>query len=192
MFTGIVRSVALLTNIAKQGGGRLIEVKANYDYDWQLGASVALNGICLTVTNIKDGLLSFELSEETLSLTTAAAWQAGNKLNLEPSLRVGDALDGHWVTGHIDGKATITTRESDDDASGTRFRLKTSTELMKYIAPKGSVSLDGVSLTVNKVEGQEFEICIIPWTKDNTNFKELKPGDELNLEADIIARYVLK
>jgi riboflavin synthase len=159
-----------------------------------VGASIACSGICLTVTNTGEhgGRTTFsaDAAAETLAVSTAAHWQAGTRLNLERSLKIGDELGGHLVTGHVDGLARIVAREDLPDMA--RLALRAPPSLSRFIAPKGSVALDGVSLTVNAVEGDTFSSLIIPHTLHVTTLGAAKQGDALNLEVDLMARYAAR
>ena len=158
-----------------------------------LGASISCSGICLTVVDVKSAsrtVFAVDAAAETLRLTTAGQWRAGTKLNLERSLKVGDELGGHIVSGHVDGLADVVAREDMKDQA--RFVLRAPKPLSRFIAPKGSVTLDGVSLTVNDVSGDEFSVHIIPHTLAVTTFGAVKTGDKLNLEIDVMARYAAR
>ncbi len=204
MFTGIVKSIGKIASINASGSGKQISIATAYEHPWQLGNSVAVNGICLTICDIKqngdehpsdnaeNNLLTFELSEETLAKTTAADWTSGDSVNIEPALRVGDELGGHWVTGHIDGIASITSIQQEPDELGTRLVFTAPAELMQFIAPKGGITIDGVSLTVNQITNDTIAVVIIPWTKQNTIFSFATVGSLVNIEVDIIARHIAK
>jgi riboflavin synthase len=195
MFTGIVNSVGIIESIEKQGDTR-IKIACDFKTDsMKPGDSVAVNGVCLTVTAkgfLASGKTYFtaDMSQETLNCTVSSSWEKGRKTNLERALKIGDALGGHLVTGHVDGIATI----KDITVSGDSYILsiEAPAALSRFIAEKGSVCLDGVSLTVNKVENQLFSVNIIPHTWQNTTLGERKPGDSLNLEIDLIARYAAR
>ncbi|HAA93012.1 MAG TPA: riboflavin synthase [Rhodospirillaceae bacterium] len=190
MFTGLIQDVGKVRAIDRAGDWR-IEIATSFDMgDVALGASIACSGVCLTVTEKESGWFAVEASAETLSKTTVGDWDEGRPLNLERSLKLGDELGGHLVFGHVDGIAEITARAPDGDS--TRFRISPPPELAKFIAPKGCVSVDGVSLTVNEVEGDEFGVNIIPHTLANTGFGKTQVGDRVNLEIDMLARYVAR
>ena len=155
-----------------------------------IGASIASDGVCLTVIELGDDWYDVEISAETLSKTNLNAWQIGQKLNLERALKVGDELGGHIVSGHVDGVAEII--EMKDEGDSTRFTFRAPEALAKYIAPKGSVALNGTSLTVNEVDGTTFGVNIIPHTKEVTTWGGAKVGDAINLEIDTLARYVAR
>jgi riboflavin synthase len=190
MFTGIVTDIG---TVEARYGNRL-KIACRYDPKAiEEGASVACDGCCLTVTRLddgKDGSVVFEVdvSNETASRTTLGAWAEGSRVNLERPLALGDELGGHLVTGHIDGVARIVDRKVDGDS--VRFVLETPLDLAHFIAAKGSVALNGVSLTVNEVDGRRFGVNIIPYTLTHTTWGGLEPGDLVNLEIDLLARYV--
>jgi riboflavin synthase len=156
---------------------------------------IACSGVCLTVTGVEVGangktLTGFDLAPETLKVTTAAGWQEGKRLNLERALRMGDELGGHLVAGHVDGIAEVANRE--DMGEAVRFTLEAPPELAKFIAPKGSITLDGVSLTVNEVSRAQFSVTIIPHTLEQTTLGDWQPGGRVNLEVDLMARYAAR
>ena len=155
-----------------------------------LGASIACNGVCLTVTALGADWFEVDISAETVSKTTVGDWAAGTPVNLERALKVGDELGGHIVSGHVDGVAEIVA--TCDEGGSTRFTFRAPEALAKFIAPKGSVALDGTSLTVNEVNGAEFGVNIIPHTKSVTTWGDLGTGDRVNLEIDTLARYVAR
>ncbi|WP_282609135.1 riboflavin synthase [Pelagibius sp. Alg239-R121] len=188
MFTGIVSDLGKLRSLEGREILRL-EVETSYDLDTvDIGASVCCSGACLTVVEKGDGWFAFEASHETLAKTTMGAWQAGMVINLERALKVGDELGGHLVSGHVDGVGKVTRKEQDGES--WRFNFEVPEDLSAFIAPKGSVVIDGVSLTVNEVEGNVFGVNIIPHTAAVTTFGSLKEGDRVNLEIDMLARYV--
>lgn len=191
MFTGIVTDIGEL--IGREGGR--FAIRCTYDPDSiEIGASICCDGACLTVTALRpDGrgsAFTVDVSNETLARTTLGAWRPGHAVNLERALRAGDELGGHIVSGHVDGVARI--RSIEPDGESRRFRLDTHPDLARYIAPKGSVALDGTSLTVNEVSGLEFGINLIPHTLTATTWGRKKPGDTVNLEVDMFARYVAR
>lgn len=193
MFTGLVSDVGEVRKIEKYGDTHLT-IATHYDIDAvDMGASIACAGICLTVIGKgagEDRWFSVTASEETLSKTTMGRWTAGTPVNLERPLRVGDEFGGHIVTGHVDG--TVETASIALEGESLRMVFKAPHELALYIAPKGSVALDGVSLTVNEVDGDAFGINIIPHTAEVTTFGRLKVGDRLNFEIDPLARYLAR
>ncbi len=199
MFTGIITDIGRVAEVREQGdkGDRLFVIETRYDVATvDLGASIACNGCCLTVTDKGNGgkapgnWFAVEVSNETLSKTTLGAWQQGRRLNLERSLRLGDELGGHLVYGHVDGVGRVTRRRP--EAGSVRFTIEAPDGLAKYVASKGSVAIDGVSLTVNEVEGGSFGVNIIAHTQQETTFGELSEGAPVNLEVDMLARYVAR
>ena len=188
MFTGIVTDVGRVRAIAKRGDTR-IEIETAYDtHAIDLGASIACSGPCLTVVEKGAGWFAVEASAETLSRTTLGGWQVGTRVNLERALRVGDELGGHIVSGHVDGVARILDTRPEGDS--VRFDFEAPATLKRFIAPKGSVALDGVSLTVNAVDDARFGVNVISHTRACTTFGDRNRGDRVNLEIDMLARYV--
>jgi len=188
MFTGIITDVGTVRKIEPKGDTR-IEIETHYPVDEiDLGASIACSGPCLTVVEKGGGWFAVEASAETMSRTSLAGWKVGTKVNLERALCVGDELGGHIVSGHVDGQARILDLRPEGDS--LRFDFEAPVDLKGFIAEKGSVSLDGVSLTVNKVDGARFGVNIISHTQTHTTFGERKKGDYVNLEIDTLARYV--
>ena len=190
MFTGIIQSTGRVTRSEARGGDlRFSIVAPEFDAsDVALGDSIAVSGCCLTVVEREGDTLAFDVSNESLALTTLGGLGIGDRVNLEKALRLSDRLGGHLVSGHVDDIGTITTIEP--DARSQRWRIAAPVELVRYIAPKGSVCVDGVSLTVNAVAGQEFEVNLIPHTVVHTTFGDRRTGDRVNLEIDMLARYV--
>ncbi len=190
MFTGIITDIGRVQAVERRGDTRFT-IGTSFDMDAvPIGASIACNGVCLTVVEKGGGWFAIEASAETLSKTTLGAWGEGTPINLERSLRLGDELGGHLVYGHVDGVATVAGIRPEGDS--LRFTFEAPADLARYVAPKGSVALDGVSLTVNEVEGPRFGINIIPHTQTATTFGELKTGDRVNMEVDMLARYVAR
>ncbi len=196
MFTGIVTDIGTII-AAEQRGDLHIRISCGYDMDGvALGASIACSGVCLTVvdkgTDAEGGWFAVDASAETVGRTAAGMWEAGQRLNLERALRVGDELGGHIVTGHVDGVATVL--EVREEGESHRLLLSVPAAIAPYIAPKGSVTIDGVSLTVNEVsdEAQEarFSINIIPHTWEVTTLNRLKAETQVNVEIDVLARYL--
>ena len=187
MFTGIVTDVGTVVN-AEQRGDLRLQIRTGYDLATvDLGASIACSGVCLTVVDKGDDWFAVDVSGETLSKTAADHWQEGARLNLERALRLGDELGGHLVSGHVDGLAVLLKREDLTDMARLIFRAPA--ELARFIASKGSVALDGVSLTVNTVEASDFSVLIIPHTLAVTTLGTLTPGDRVAVEVDLFARY---
>lgn len=188
MFTGIVTDVGTVRSVSKRGDTRF-EIETRYDtHAIELGASIACSGPCLTVVEKGASWFAVEASAETLSRTTLGSWKKGTRVNLERALKVGDELGGHIVSGHVDGVARILDTRPEGDS--VRFEFEVPAALKSFIAPKGSIALDGVSLTVNVVDDARFGVNIISHTRACTTFGERKSGDPINLEIDMLARYV--
>jgi riboflavin synthase len=195
MFTGIVSDVGQIIDITPSGDLRRLRIASAYDAATiALGASVANSGPCLTVVGVEPraggSAIAFDVGAETLAVTTLGAWREGGHVNLERSLRVGDELGGHMVSGHVDGVAEILSRRDFDGMAHFRFRAPKG--LSKFIAVKGSVALDGTSLTVNAVDGDTFEVLLIPHTLKVTTWGERRAGDRVNIEVDQMARYAAR
>jgi riboflavin synthase len=196
MFTGIVTDIGEVVAVTPHGKDlHRVRIACRYPRaSIDDGASISCAGICLTVVGKgeQSGRTWFEAdtAAETLRVTTAGRWREGARLNLERSLKVGDELGGHFVSGHIDGVGVLVSR--DDLTESARFVVRASQELMRFIAQKGSIAIDGVSLTVNEVSSETFSVLIIPHTLQVTTFGTLKPGDPLNLEIDVMARYAAR
>ena len=191
MFTGIITEIGTLEAVMQRDGGKAFRVRSGYDYSGvDIGASIAHAGVCLTVTAKGDNWHEVEAWEEALRLTTLDGWKSGQRINLERSLKIGDELGGHMVSGHVDGLAQIAAVAAEGEA--TRFTLEVPQHLAKFIAPKGSVSLDGTSLTVNGVEGSRFDVLLIAHTLEVTTWGERGEGDHVNLEVDQMARYAAR
>lgn len=191
MFTGIVTDVG---EVASRAGG-VLSIRTNYDAaSIAIGASIACDGCCLTVTSVeaeqRGAIFTVDASNETLSKTTLGTWVAGRRVNLERPLAAGGEIGGHLVTGHIDGLARIA--DIQPDGSSRRFSFEAPEALARFIAAKGSIALDGISLTVNEVEGSRFGANVIPHTLTATTWRSKKPGDPVNLEVDLFARYVAR
>ncbi len=194
MFTGIVTDLGEVRAVEQRGDTRFVISTAQDTTKIDMGASIACSGVCLTVvdkgTDDRGGWFAVDASAETLSLTNLGDWKEGSKINLERSLRVGDELGGHIVSGHVDGTADITAIAPEGDSK--RFSFRVPQKLAKFVAAKGSVALDGVSLTVNEVEGDTFGVNLIPHTQEVTTFGGSEVGDKVNLEIDVLARYVAR
>jgi riboflavin synthase len=190
MFTGLVQEIGEIRAAEPRGGDlRLLVAHGSIDpARLEIGASISVDGVCLTVAALERGVFAADVSGETLRVTTLGAKGAGARVNLEPALRAGDSLGGHWVSGHVDGIAEVLNAAR--DARSLDLRIAAPRELARYIARKGSVTLDGVSLTVNEVDGVNFSINLIPHTQQVTTLGALAPGARLNLEIDLLARYV--
>ena len=191
MFTGIITEIGTLEAVMQRDGGKAFRIRSGYDYSGvDIGASIAHAGVCLTVTAKGENWHEVEAWEEALRLTTLDGWKSGQRINLERSLKIGDELGGHMVSGHVDGLAQIVAVAAEGEA--TRFTLEVPQHLAKFIAPKGSVSLDGTSLTVNGVEGSRFDVLLIAHTLEVTTWGERGQGDHVNLEVDQMARYAAR
>ena len=190
MFTGIVQDVGVVRALEPRGGDLrlLIEVGSLPLGGVRPGDSVAVSGVCLTVLEPGPRSFAADVSRETLALTTLGDLRPGSRVNLEPALRAGDALGGHLVSGHVDGIAEVVSLEG--DARSVRLRVRCPAGLARYVARKGSVALDGVSLTVNEVQGEEFGVNLIPHTQSVTTLGEWRAGRRINMEVDQVARYV--
>jgi riboflavin synthase len=196
MFTGIVTDVGEVLSVEPQAEGlRRLKIGTSYDPETiAMGASIACSGVCLTVVEAGAGnacnWFAVDAAAETLAITTARNWQAGTRLNLERALKIGDELGGHIVAGHADGIATLVSREDLPDMARLTFRAPL--PLMRFVAQKGSVAIDGVSLTVNEATRETFSVLIIPHTLKVTTIGALKAGNEINLEIDLMARYAAR
>ena len=196
MFTGIVTDVGTVASTTPLPEGVRLRIDTAYDpATIDIGASIACSGVCLTVvtlpdTGSNDRWFEVEAWEEALRLTTASGWAKGTRLNLERALKIGDEIGGHIVSGHVDGMATITERKPEGDA--VRYTLEAPRELARFIAPKGSVALDGTSLTVNRVDGTRFDVLLINHSLNVTTWGERQAGDSVNLEIDTMARYAAR
>ena len=194
MFTGIIQSVGRVAAAEARGGDLRLVIDARdlaakvEARRLEVGESVAVNGACLTVIDPVDGRFGADVSRETLDLTTLGSLQVGDAVNLEPALRAGDPLGGHLMSGHVDGRAQVVGLQR--DARSMRVTVEVPEPFARYIAPKGSVGLDGISLTVNEVQGRRFGVNLIPHTVEVTTFGALREGQWLNLEVDPLARYL--
>ncbi|MDT8364285.1 MAG: riboflavin synthase [Nitrosomonas sp.] len=191
MFTGIVETVGKIERVDRNEDILRISIHPG-EIDWRevvSGDSIAVNGVCLTVMAIDNDKLSFEVSGETLACTHGLD-VAGNLVNLEQALRLSDRLDGHLVSGHVDGVGTVKAFSQQEDCC--RLAIQAPDALLGYIAPKGSITVDGVSLTVNRMEGSIFEVNLVPYTLQHTNLNFLQQDRKVNLETDMIARYVAR
>lgn len=196
MFTGIVTGLGEVRAVTPIGGGQDMRLVVGVPAGWAdmtsvpLGASIACNGCCLTAVELGADWFAVTASAETLSKTTLGGWRPGTRINLERPLKVGDELGGHIVSGHVDGLGEVLSAEPDQGS--TRWTFRVPSAIARFIAPKGSVAIDGVSLTVNEVEGDTLGVNIIPHTAEVTGFGLLKPGDRVNIEIDTVARYVAR
>ena len=196
MFTGIVTDVGTVAHVGARNEGLRLRIETSYDPTTiDIGASIACGGVCLTVVALpeegaNDRWFEVEAWEEALRLTTVAGWRPGTRINLERALKVGDELGGHIVSGHVDGMAEIVGR--DDEGEAVRFTLEAPRDLARFIAAKGSVALDGTSLTVNRVEGTRFDVLLIHHSLQVTTWGERAVGDSVNIEIDTMARYAAR
>jgi riboflavin synthase len=190
MFTGIITEIGRIRAVEPGGDPCVVVETSRPTGQIALGASIAHAGVCLTVIETGPGWYRVQVSAETLGVTTARHWRAGTALNLEPALRVGDELGGHIVSGHVDGIGRLVGRRAEGDS--LRLDFEVPGKLARYIARKGSIAVDGVSLTVNDVSGARFGVNIIPHTQTHTTLGALEEGDAVNLEIDMLARYVAR
>ena len=190
MFSGIVTAVGKVVDVREGGGARRLGISTGRlpTAGWRPGDSVAVSGVCLTLVEVAEGRFAAELSGETLARTTLGALVAGSAVNLEPALVAGGALGGHFVTGHVDGVATV--RGARSEGASLSAEIEAPAELARFIADKGSVTLDGVSLTVGRVAGARFDVTLVPHTRSATTLGSLAAGRALNLEVDLVARYL--
>ena len=194
MFTGIITDIGTVEELHNQGDLR-VRLRSGYEAtSIDIGASIACDGVCLTVVARGDegggAWFDVDCSQETVTRTTVGQWKIGSSVNLERSLRVGDELGGHIVSGHVDGVADVLSVEQNGDSTVMRFAAPP--ELARFIAPKGSIALNGTSLTVNGVDGANFDICLIPHTKSATTWGAVHQGDRVNIEIDTMARYAAR
>lgn len=196
MFTGIVTDIGRIDASSPLPKGSRFRVATSYDpATIAIGASISTAGVCLTVVRLphegsNERWFEVEAWEEALRLTTASGWRAGSRVNLERALKIGDELGGHIVSGHVDGMAEIIVRE--DEGEAVRFRIEAPSHLAKFVAPKGSIALDGTSLTVNRVDGRVFDVLLIHHSLTVTTWGERQAGDLVNLEVDTMARYAAR
>jgi len=189
MFSGIVEESAIVQQFAQTTEPFRLTIASKLDHsDTEIGDSICIDGVCLTVVQLGDGNLSFDLARETVRRSTLGNLKVGDRVNLERSLRLGGRLHGHFVSGHVDGVIILESRENDGNCD--RLAWTFPAELAPYFAPKGSVSISGISLTVGEVSGLTFSVYIVPHTADVTTLKTLKPGDQANVEVDMLARYL--
>lgn len=191
MFTGIISSMGTVGTMIRTSAGLRLTMDVDFDLDdVEIGASISHAGCCLTVVSKQGRSYDLDVSNETLSLTSLGQWQEGSKVNIERALKIGDELGGHIVSGHVDGLAKLVSVKQDGDSY--RLTFEAPAPLHRFIAPKGSVALDGISLTVNEVEGQTFGVNIIPHTWLHTTLSKTSVGDSVNLEVDRLARYAAR
>lgn len=190
MFTGIIETIGTITSISKQGSNIDFWIESNITHELKIDQSVAHNGVCLTVVEIKDNRYRVTAVAETLAKTNLANWKEGDNINLERSLKVGDRLDGHFVQGHVDATGICTEKETLEGSWLFRFQFPAS--FATLMIEKGSICINGVSLTAFNVGKNEFTITIIPYTYEQTNFHTLQPGNVVNLEFDVLGKYLLR
>jgi len=189
MFTGIVKSMGRVAAVREGAARRLaIDTGGLATAGWKAGDSIAVSGVCLTLVAVADGRFEAELSGETVGRTTLGSLAPGDRVNLEPALGAADAIGGHLVTGHVDGVASV--RDCSEEGGALRATVEAPAALARFIAEKGSIALDGVSLTVNRIDGREFGVDLVPHTRAVTTLGELAAGRLLNLEVDLVARYL--
>ena len=187
MFTGIVRERGRVVSADRNGGGVRLRISAAETAQAAPGDSISVSGCCLTVTTADGEALEFDAVPETIARTTLGGLGPGAEVNLEPALRAGEPLGGHFVQGHVDGRARVTALQSEGD--GMRLRLHLEPELLRYCVEKGSIALDGVSLTIAALHEDGVDIALVPFTLDHTTLGALAPGDEVNVEVDLLAKY---
>ena len=189
MFTGVVKSMGRVAAVREGAARRLaIDTGGLATAGWKAGDSIAVSGVCLTLVAVGDGRFEAELSGETVGRTTLGRLAAGDRVNLEPALGAADAIGGHLVTGHVDGVVSV--RDCSEEGGSLRATVEAPAALARFIAEKGSIALDGVSLTVNRIDGREFGVDLVPHTRAVTTLGELAAGRLLNLEVDLVARYL--
>jgi riboflavin synthase len=189
MFTGLIESQGIITRVDRKDGGALLEVYApEFGRDMAIGDSVAVDGACLTVVKFIRGAFIADVSQETLERTTLGGLKPSSKVNLERALRLSDRLGGHLVTGHVDGIGRLLLRHHSGNSTVYQFQVPPS--LMPYVVPKGSIAVDGISLTVAQMKGESFAAAVVPHTEEVTSLKEKPIGSPVNLEADILGKYV--
>ena len=187
MFTGIVRERGRVVSADRNGAGVHLRIAADETAQAAPGDSISVSGCCLTVTRVEGEALEFDAVPETIARTTLGALEPGAEVNLEPALRAGEPLGGHFVQGHVDGRARVT--GLDPDGEGARLRLQLPAELHRYCVEKGSLAVDGVSLTIAALDDDGVEVALVPFTLEHTTLGALGPGDEVNVEVDLLAKY---
>ena len=190
MFTGIVQTIGKIENIEPKGKGSLFSVITDLANQAELGASIATSGVCLTVTSKKDTIIQFEIMPETFRKTSLGDRRTGDKINLEPALKIGDELGGHFVYGHVDCIGTILEIKKEGDS--TLLTIEPRGDMMKYIVETGSIAIDGVSLTVARAKNLNFSVSLVEYTLKHTTLGGLSVGDSVNVEVDMIAKYTSK
>jgi riboflavin synthase len=188
MFTGLIEDIGTVETLDRTDEGARLRIKSSLAANLSLGDSIAVNGCCLTATSVADGQFEIEAMNQTLEVTALAAVEQGSRVNLELAMKADDRLGGHIVQGHVDGVGTVASVE--DDGFARRIRVDLPAELLRYVVDKGSITLSGVSLTVAELGDSWAEVSLIPETLERTNLGDLAPGDRLNVECDVIAKYV--
>lgn len=188
MFTGLIEDLGIVENVERTGEGARLRISSSLAGELALGDSIAVNGCCLTATAVEDGAFETEAMNQTLNITALSEVDEGAKVNLELAMKAGDRLGGHIVQGHVDGVGTVASVE--DDGFARRLRVELAPELLRYVVDKGSITLGGVSLTVADLGDSWAEVSLIPETLERTNLGDLAPGSRLNVECDIVAKYV--
>jgi riboflavin synthase len=189
MFTGLIEEIGIIKNIASSGGGKKIQIQCKKILsDSKIDDSIAVNGVCQTVTGITGDMFEFVSVEETLKKTTIKHWQVNKKVNLERALKLSDRLGGHLLLGHIDTFSQVMNKT--ELHTSTIFEIKIPPEFSKYVIPKGSIAVDGISLTIAELKEHSFIVSVIPHTIDNTILRSINMGDEVNLEFDLIGKYI--
>ncbi len=191
MFTGLIKTIGTVQKTASSSGGKEFTIQAPETVSaLEIGDSVAVNGICTTVTAIKSDGFRFTAAPETLKKTTAGKWRIGTEVNLELPLKIGDPLHGHWVLGHVDTTVKIISRST--AGSSVLLTIEIPKDLTNQVVPRGSIALDGVSLTVARIEGNRVAVSLVPHTLEKTNLRDRNVGDQLNLETDILGKHVIQ
>ena len=188
MFTGLIEDLGTVETVERTGDGARLRISTLLSSELALGDSIAVNGCCLTATDVQDGAFETEAMNQTLTVTALSEVDASSKVNLELAMKAGDRLGGHIVQGHVDGIGTVASIE--DDGFAKRIRVELPAQLLRYVVDKGSITLSGVSLTVADLGDSWAEVSLIPETLERTNLGDLAPGDQMNVECDIVAKYV--
>jgi len=191
MFTGLIKEIGTVQKVNPIAGGKEFTVQApTIAPELHIGDSVAVNGVCVTVTCTNPGIFQFNAAQETLTKTTLSKWRVGTKVNLERPLKLGDSLDGHWVLGHVDEIVKVVSRKS--QGSSILLTIELPEDLVPLVVPRGSIALDGVSLTIARLDGRKATVSLVPHTLKNTTLGDRKVGDLLNVEADILGKHVVQ
>ncbi|HEX5982736.1 MAG TPA: riboflavin synthase [Solirubrobacterales bacterium] len=188
MFTGLIEDIGTVESVDRTDDGARLRIASHLATELSLGDSIAVNGCCLTATAVDDGSFEIEAMNQTLQVTALGAVGEGSRVNLELAMKAGDRLGGHIVQGHVDGVGTVASAE--DDGFARRIRIELPAQLLRYVVDKGSITLSGVSLTVAELGDSWAEVSLIPETLERTNLGEIEPGDRINVECDVVAKYV--